>query len=84
MKIPFGTGETVFLPDSPGFNMPATNGLSSPCKTLEGAYGGAAYPFQKAQLPSISSPNPFIEQGPDTFFFVFPMILISMVLEYQY
>lgn len=73
MKIPFGTGETVFLPDSPGFNMPATNGLSSPCKTLEGAYGGAAYPFQKAQLPSLSSPNPFIEQGPDTFFLYFQL-----------
>lgn len=69
MKIPFGIGEIVFLPDSLGFNMPATNGLSSPRKTLEVAYGGAAYPFQKSQLPSLSSPNPFIEQGPDTYFF---------------
>lgn len=86
MKIHFGMGEIVFLPDSSGFNMPATNGLSSPCKTLEVAYGGVAYPFQETQLPSLSSPNPFIEQGLDTsfFFFVFPKILISMVLEYQY
>lgn len=49
--------------------MPATNGLSSPCKTLEVAYGGVAYPFQETQLPSLSSPNPFIEQGLDTSFF---------------
>ena len=64
--------------------MQATNGLSSPFKTLELEYGGTAYTFQTAQIPSLSSPNPFIEQGPDTFFFVFPMILISVVLEYQY
>lgn len=58
MKIPFGMGEIVFFPGSSGFNMPATNGLCSPCKTLEVAYGGDAYPFQEAQLPSLYSPNP--------------------------
>lgn len=55
--------------------MPATNGLCSTCKTLEGAYGGDMHPFREAQLPSLSSPNPFIEQDLDVwFFFAFPKI----------
>lgn len=50
--------------------MPATNGLCSTCKTLEGAYGGDMHPFREAQLPSLSSPNPFIEQDLDVWFFL--------------
>lgn len=42
MKIRFHMGEIVFLPDSSGFYMPATNGLSSRPKPLDVAYGRVA------------------------------------------